>query len=150
MHLESPAFENGGDIPDKFAHLRQNLSPPLRWSGVPHGAKSLVLVMDDPDTPSGTFVHWLVYDIPPDVKQLLEGAGSGKLLNGARQGKNGFGENSYDGPQPPFGTHRYFFRLYALDQKIELPAGATREQLDSAMRGHILAQSELFGRYSSR
>lgn len=149
MNLESPAFQNGGTIPGKYAHMRENVSPPLRWTGVPQGAKSLALVMDDPDASSVPFVHWLIFDIPADVTQLPEGA-SRNAPGGARQGKNNFGDTGYDGPQPPGGTHRYYFHLYALDEKIDLPPGATRPQLDRAMHGHILAQTELMGQFSHR
>ncbi|HTS75060.1 MAG TPA: YbhB/YbcL family Raf kinase inhibitor-like protein [Bryobacteraceae bacterium] len=150
MKLESSAFKNDGVIPEKYAHQRENVSPPLTWSGVPRGAKSLALIVDDPDAPSGTFVHWLVWDISPETTGLAEGAGSGKLAGGARQGRNGFGEVGYDGPQPPSGTHRYYFRLYALDSKIDEAAGATRAQLDRAMRGHVMEKCELMGKYSHR
>lgn len=148
MKLESLAFKNGGNIPDKYSHERGNVSPPLAWDGVPRSAKSLALIVDDPDAPRGTFVHWLVYDIPPELSRLLEGAGSGGLTDGAREGRNSFGEVGYDGPQPPSGTHRYFFRLYALDSKIEAPAGARREQIERAMRGHVIEECELMGKYS--
>lgn len=148
MKLESLAFKNGGNIPDKYSHERGNVSPPLAWDGVPRSAKSLALIVDDPDAPRGTFVHWLVYDIPPELSRLLEGAGSGRLTDGAREGRNSFGEVGYDGPQPPSGTHRYFFRLYALDSKIEAPSGARREQIERAMRGHVIEECELMGKYS--
>lgn len=150
MKLESTGFKHDGMIPDRYSHLRENLSPPLAWSGAPDRAKSFALIMDDPDAPSGTFVHWLVYDIPPGTTRLAEGAGSGNIPGGARQGRNGFGNVGYDGPQPPSGTHRYFFRLYALDSKIDVPAGASRQELDRAMRGHVIEECELVGRYSHR
>ncbi len=150
MKLESAAFNNNGVIPDKFSHEHGNVSPPLAWNGVPQRAKSLALIVDDPDAPSGQFVHWLVYDIPPDVTRLPEGAGSGKMTGGARQGRNGFGEIGWDGPQPPSGTHRYVFHLYALDSKIGAPPGASRSELDRAIRGHVIAECELTGKYSHR
>lgn len=150
MKMESTAFENDGIIPEKFSHEHGNVSPPLMWSGVPREAKSLALIVEDPDAPSGNFVHWLVYDIPPGVTQLTEGAGSGAMADGARQGRNSFGEVGWDGPQPPSGTHRYFFHLYALDSKIDAPPGATRAQLDRAIRGHVIEECELIGKYSHR
>jgi Raf kinase inhibitor-like YbhB/YbcL family protein len=148
MKLESPAFRHGGLIPDKYSKDGGNITPPLAWTGVPRGTKSLALIMDDPDAPSGVFVHWLVYDIPPTVTELEEGLPPKPTLpNGARQGRNGFGGMGYGGPQPPSGTHRYFFHLYALDSKLDLPAGASREELDQAMQGHILEEAQLMGRY---
>jgi len=151
LKLTSGAFNQGGSIPDQFSKKDGNASPPLEWHGLPPGTKSLALIVDDPDAPSGTFVHWLLYDIPISLSELKEGVlAQSHLPGGLRQGRNGFGEIGYGGPQPPSGTHRYFFRLYALDTELDLAPGATREQLEQSMRGHILEQTELMGRFESR
>jgi Raf kinase inhibitor-like YbhB/YbcL family protein len=143
MKLTSRAFHEGEKIPNRYSRQGGNISPPLAWTEVPAGARSLTLVADDPDAPSGVFVHWLVYRIPPDIREFDEGS----LPSGVRQGQNGFGEIGYDGPQPPSGTHRYFFHLYALDREIDMPMGASREDLDEAIRGHVLEEVQLMGRY---
>lgn len=148
MEIQSSAFHDSGTIPDKYAHQRENVSPPLAWSDVPPNTKSLALIVDDPDAPSGDFVHWLVYDIPPHLTHLPEGAGSAKPGDGVRQGRNSFGDIGYDGPQPPSGTHRYVFHLYALDQMIKIAPGVSRRQLDQAIRGHILSECRLTGKFS--
>jgi hypothetical protein len=151
LKLTTTAFPAGGPLPDKYSHEGGNISPPLFWSGLPEGTKSLVLIVDDPDAPKGTFVHWLLYGIPPTTTRLDEHLPSTPTLpDGAKQGHNGFGEIGYGGPQPPSGTHRYFFRLYALNTNPDLAPGAERGQLETAMRGHILEQSELFGTYQHR
>ena len=115
----------------------------------PAGTKALALIMDDPDAPRGTFVHWVLYDLPPDTRSLAEGlAKDRQLANGARQGRNDFGKIGYNGPCPPKGaSHRYFFKLYALDAMMNLKAGASKGGLERAMKGHILAQTEISGRY---
>jgi Raf kinase inhibitor-like YbhB/YbcL family protein len=151
LKLTSGAFNHGGPIPDQFSKKGGNNSPPLEWHGVPPGTQSLALIVDDPDAPSGTFVHWLLYDIPPSLSELKEGViAAPHLPGGLRQGRNGFGAVGYGGPQPPSGTHRYFFRLYAVDTELDLEPGANREQLEQALRGHILEQTELMGRFESR
>jgi hypothetical protein len=148
MKLTSSAFPDGGLIPDKYSKDGGNISPPLSWTGVPNATKSLALIMDDPDAPSGTFVHWLVYGIPRTVKELQEGLPpTPTLANGARQGRNGFGDLGYGGPQPPSGTHRYIFHLYALDIELDLPAGASREELQRAINDDIIEEAQLMGRY---
>jgi Raf kinase inhibitor-like YbhB/YbcL family protein len=148
MRLASPAFPDGGLIQDKYSKDGGNISPPLTWIGIPSATKSVALVMDDPDAPSGTFVHWLVYGIPRTVKELQEGLPPTPTLpNGACQGRNGFGDLGYGGPQPPSGTHRYVFHLYALDIDLDLPAGASREELDQAMNDEIIEEARLMGRY---
>ena len=148
LRLTSRAFQNESVIPDKYSKRGGNISPPLAWSGVPDKTKSLALIVDDPDAPSGLFVHWLLYEIPPGTKELDEGLPVTPILpGGARQGRNGFGEVGYGGPQPPSGTHRYFFHLYALDTNLELAADASREELDRAIQGHILEEVQLMGRY---
>jgi Raf kinase inhibitor-like YbhB/YbcL family protein len=150
MSLTSTAFENGGAIPAKYSKEGGNISPPLSWSGVPDGARQLALIMDDPDAPSGIFVHWLLYNVPPGAGKIAEGFSTQALTNGARQGRNGFGEVGYGGPRPPSGTHRYYLHLYAVDTDIELPSGATRAELDRALRGHVLQEAQLMGRYQHR
>lgn len=147
--LTSPAFQSGGTIPEGYTCKGQDLSPPLEWTGVPAGTQSLALLCEDPDAPGGLFVHWVLYNLPATMDSLAEGVPPlPSLANGARQGKNGFGRVGYDGPCPPPGsTHRYFFRLYALDTVLDLPPEATREQLLKAMEGHILAWGELMGRF---
>jgi Raf kinase inhibitor-like YbhB/YbcL family protein len=148
LRLTSPAFQNGGIIPDKYSKQGGNISPHLSWTGVPEGTTSLALIVDDPGAPAGTFVHWLVYGIPPGTTELPEHLQSAKeLRSGARQGVNGFGGMGYGGPQPPSGTHRYMFHLYALDTDTDMPAGLTREELDGAIQGHVIEEAQLTGRY---
>src|SRR5439155_3875618 len=146
MKLTSRAFSNGEKIPDRYSRQGGNISPPLVWTQVPANTKSLALTVDDPDAPSGVFVNWLVYGIPPDTREFDESS----LPSGVRQGRNGFGAIGYGGPQPPSGTHRYFFHLYALDQEITVASGASREDLDRAMRGHVLEEAELMGQYGEQ
>lgn len=147
MNLQSPAFSRGEAIPDRYSHDGGNASPPLTWEDVPGNAKSLALIVDDPDAPNGTFIHWVVYNIPTSTNELAEGASEQQSIGEARQGKNSFGEIGYGGPKPPSGTHRYFFHLYALDSAIELPPGASREQLAAAMRGHKIEECQYMGKY---
>lgn len=149
LTLTSSAFQNEGKIPTQYARKTGNVSPPLAWTGVPEGTRSLALIVDDPDAPSGVFVHWLLYGIPPNVTSLRENqALTPELRNGARQGVNGYGELGYGGPQPPSGTHRYFFHLYAVDTELDYPAGLSRQELDGAIQGHILAEAVLMGKYA--
>lgn len=151
LKLNSSAFRNQDAIPDQYAKQGGNVSPPLSWTGVPEDTVSLALIVDDPDAPSGVFVHWLVYNISPDIDELEEGQPSdGELPNGACQGINGFGETGYGGPQPPSGTHRYVFHLYALDTDTDIPAGLTRQELDGAIEGHVIEEAQLIGRYEHR
>jgi Raf kinase inhibitor-like YbhB/YbcL family protein len=145
MKITSSAFQQGGEIPSKFSCDGANSSPPLQISDVPSGAKSLALIVDDPDAPSGLFTHWLVWNISPQTNAIAEG-GAPK----GSQGTNDFGKSGYGGPCPPSGTHRYYFRVFALDQELNLPAGAKRSQLDAAMKGHVIAQGDLMGRYSRK
>ena len=148
LTLTTSAFQQEGMIPDKYSKDGGNISPPLSWDGVPENTKSLALIVDDPDAPSGLFVHWLLYAIPPDVTSLDEDRPAREILsNGIRQGRNGFEELGYGGPQPPSGTHRYFFHIFALDNVPDLQPGSTREQLDEAMRGHVLEEAQLMGKY---
>jgi Raf kinase inhibitor-like YbhB/YbcL family protein len=146
MKISSPAFQEGGLIPEKFSKNGRNVSPELRIEGTPAEAKSLVLVVDDPDAPVGLFTHWLVWNIDRKVTEISEGSAS----SGALQGKNDFGETGYGGPQPPSGTHRYFFKIFALDKTLDLKPGAKRQAVDAAMKGHIVAQGQLMGKYSKK
>lgn len=151
LTLHSSAFENGSSIPDKHSKKGGNVSPALSWTGVPGEARSLVLIVDDPDAPAGLFTHWVLYGLKPETRELPEHVPSnGELPNGARQGLNGFGELGYGGPQPPSGTHRYFFHLYALDTDSDMPPGLTRQELDGAIEGHVIEQTQLMGLYRKR
>lgn len=148
MKLESPAFSEGETIPVMYTCDGENMSPPMKWTGVPEGVKSFALIVDDPDAPAGTWVHWVVFDLPPETRELPARASSGRLLpKGALEGLTDSRKTVYSGPRPPSGTHRYFFKLYALDTLVGLKAGATKQNLLDAMRGHILAQAELMGKY---
>ncbi len=149
FQLKSSAFSNGGAIPPKFTCDGPDVSPELSWNDPPVGTKAFALIMDDPDAPAGTWVHWVLYDLPPSVRELPEGVPKTKDLKiGARQGVNDFRRVGYGGPCPPRGaSHRYSFRLYALDQPTQLPAGASKGGLERAMKGHIVTQSELIGRF---
>ena len=139
---------NKNDIPPEFTCDGLDVSPPLEWSGVPANAKSLVLIVDDPDAPMGTWVHWVLFNIPASAAGLpAEIPADAALENGARHGTNDFGKLGYGGPCPPGGTHRYFFKLYALDIEIDLDSGITKSQLLEAMEGHILAEGQLMGIY---
>jgi hypothetical protein len=136
-------------IPSKYTADGQDISPPLTLTRVPDGAKSIALIVDDPDAPGKTWVHWVMWNIPPEETSLEEGVPAEKELpNGARQGKTDFGSIGYGGPAPPSGVHRYFFKVYALDAMLDLPAGATKLELEKAMEGHILSGRELMGRYT--
>lgn len=148
MNMTSPSFRDGR-IPKDFTCDGANKSPRLKWSEPPAGAKSLALIATDPDAPIGTFVHWVLYNLPAGTRELDEALPTpGQLADGSRQGRNDFGNTGYGGPCPPRGsTHRYFFELYALDEPLKLPAGETREQVEKAMQGHILARGELIARY---
>ena len=145
FELTSVAFAAGEPIPAKYTCDGANVSPPLAWSDAPPGTQSLALIMDDPDAPAGTWDHWLLFNIPANVRNLPEQAGAPA---GSVDGKNGWGRTGYGGPCPPRGTHRYFFKLYALAAKLDLPAGANKSQLLRAMKTHILAQAELMGTYA--
>jgi Raf kinase inhibitor-like YbhB/YbcL family protein len=151
--VSSTAFAAGERIPKKYTGEGADVSPPLAWSGGPAGTKEYALIMDDPDAPAGTWVHWVLYKIPPTTTSLKEGVPTTAALkepSGALQGKNSSKATGYHGPMPPpgHGTHHYHFKAYALGEALELPAGATKQQLLDAMRGHILAEGELVGTYS--
>lgn len=143
MRITSPAFETEERIPTEFTCDGQDVSPPVNFENVPPEAKSLVLIMDDPDSPSGTFAHWLVWNLPPDVKGIEED----KMADHEVEGTNDFGNIGYGGPCPGSGVHRYFFRLYALDSELDLPATTTRHDLEEAMEDHIIEETELVGLY---
>lgn len=145
MTIGSSAFHQGGDIPAKFTCDGGGTSPPLQITGIPSEAKSLVLIADDPDAPSGMFTHWLVWNIPPQTNSVAEGSPPKGVL-----GKNDFGKSGYGAPCPPTGAHRYYFRVFALDRELSLPSGAKRSQLEAAMKGHVIAQGELMGRYARK
>ncbi len=147
--LTTTAFPAGGEIPSRFTCGGANLSPALTWSGVPEGAQALALIADDPDAPMGTWTHWLVWNIPAQATELPEGVPATEVLeDGARQGKNDFGRVGYGGPCPPPGRpHRYFFKLYALDRKLDVKPGATRRELETAVTSHALSKTELMGTF---
>lgn len=145
MNLTSPAFENGGPIPSRYTCEGENVSPPLAWSGAPRDARAMALVVDDPDAPAKVWVHWVLYNLPPDAGMLPEGTRG--LEATAREGRNDFGDLGYGGPCPPRGTHRYRFRLFALDGHLEVGEGCTKGELLKAMEGHVLAEAELTGTY---
>jgi hypothetical protein len=145
MKITSSAFQQGGNIPSKFTCDGANTSPPLQISDVPSEAKGLVLIVDDPDAPSGLFTHWTAWNISPQTSTVAEGS-TPKGVHGT----NDFGKSGYGGPCPPSGTHRYYFKIFALDRELDLPAGAKRGQLDAAMKGHVVAQGELMGRYARK
>ena len=148
MELSSAAFKNGAPIPKQFTCDGPNVSPPLQWSGIPDGSKSLALLVDDPDAPRGSWVHWILFNIPPGAAGLPENIKKTVTIpNGARQGMNDFHEVGYGGPCPPGGKHRYFFRLYALDAELTVDAGATRAQFERAMQGHVVSDAQLMGTY---
>ena len=145
MKITSSAFHEGGNIPSKFTCDGSDTSPPLQITGVPSEAKSLVLIADDPDAPSGLFTHWLIWNIPPQTNSISEGSAPKDV-----PGTNDFGKSGYKGPCPPPGTHRYSFKIYALDRELDLRGGAKRSQLDAAMKGHVVAQGVLVGRYARK
>ncbi len=148
FELSTTAFPPGGRTPKPHTADGRNVSPPFRWHDAPKGTQSLALLCEDPDAPSGTFTHWLVYDLPPDSDGLPEGVTSRTLPAGAKHGTNSFGDAGYDGPAPPPGRpHRYVFSLLALDRNLEVPAGITREQFLAAVRGHVLAEARWVGTY---
>ncbi len=142
-------FNEGDTIPDEFTCNGKNISPSISWKGIPAGTESITLIMDDPDAPRGTFVHWVIYNMPARTRDLPKGMPNNKTLaDGSMQGMTDFGRPGYGGPCPPPGKpHRYFFKVYALDMKINLPAGASKSQVESAMKGHILAEGVLMGKY---
>ena len=151
LDLKSNAFVNGQAIPAKYSCVGNNISPDLTWGEPPSGTQSFALIVDDPDAPAGTWVHWVLFNIPAGTRLLPENipvTGKNVDPNSIYVGKNSSGNLRYDGPCPPSGTHRYYFKLYALDTKTDLQPGATKADLLNAMKGHILAQGELMGTFS--
>jgi Raf kinase inhibitor-like YbhB/YbcL family protein len=154
IHIESTAFAGGGAIPKLYTCDGKDVSPPLTWSGVPVTARSLALICDDPDAPRGIWTHWVIFDLPASVGGLGEGVPAHERVTvtegggSAIQGKNDFGKPGYGGPCPPSGTHRYFFRIYALDTELGLGPATTRQDLLRSIKGHVLAEGELMGTYS--
>ena len=146
MKLNTTAFTDGGPIPKKYARDGANVNPPLHLDDIPDRAKSLALIVDDPDAPSGTFNHWLVYNLDPKTHDIKEN--SVPVI--ATQGRNDYGETEYGGPQPPWGEHRYFFKAFALDTVLDVPRGAKRQELEKAMQGHVLDEATLMGRYAKQ
>jgi Raf kinase inhibitor-like YbhB/YbcL family protein len=152
LSLESSVFRQGGSIPPRHTCDADDLSPPLRWTGIPERTQSLALIVDDPDAPDPAapkrvYVHWVLYDVPTSVTSLAEDGEQTAVKAGARQGKNDWSRTGYGGPCPPIGRHRYFFKLYALDTMLGDLGSPTKKDLESAMRGHVLATAELMGTY---
>lgn len=148
MELNSPAFKNGGKIPSKYTCEGENISPPLKIEDAPLDVKCFVLIMDDPDAvkPAGkVWVHWVVFNIQPETEEILEG----EMPKGI-QGEGTAGELEYQGPCPPDGEHKYFFKLYALDEELSLKEGATKAEVEDEMEGHILEEAELIGKYKKK
>jgi len=149
FELTSTAFGAGDPIPRKYTCDGEDTSPPLQWSDPPKGTRSFALIADDPDAPMGTWVHWVLYNLPASVHALPEGVPTdADLPDGSRHGQNSWRRLGYGGPCPPGGTHRYFFKLYALDAQLDLAVGASKEELLQAMKGHILATTETMGLYT--
>ena len=148
IKITSTAFDEGGMIPEKYTCDGIDVSPPLTWTSIPEGTKTLALICDDPDAPMGTWVHWVLFNLPANIIEMPENIPPERELeNGAKQGMNDFRKIGYGGPCPPGGTHRYYFKLFALDIELNLEAGATKSQLLEAMEGHILGEGQLMGRY---
>ena len=144
MKITSQAFEDGSKIPDKYTKYGENLIPPLHLEGVPLNARSVALVVEDPDAPGGTFNHWLLYNLDPKIHDIQENSVPMK----ASQGRNDFGVVEYDGPMPPSGEHRYYFKAFALDTMLALTSGIARQDLDREMSHHVVASAQLMGRYA--
>jgi Raf kinase inhibitor-like YbhB/YbcL family protein len=144
--LESDAFVDGGSIPVRLTCDGEDVPPMLSWRDAPAGTATFALVMDDPDAPVGTWVHWVLFDVPASASAI----GEGRLPRGTREGQNSWGRSGYGGPCPPSGTHRYFFKLYAVDRVLGLASGATASDLAQALEGHVLAEAVLMGRYARR
>lgn len=149
ISISAEAFQDGGFIPDEYTCEGEDLSPALAWKGIPPESESLALIMDDPDCPGKTFVHWVIFNIPAKVQKLAKGMPRSETISdGSIQGMTDFGRAGYGGPCPPPGKpHRYYFKIYALDQKLSLGPGASKKQVEDAMKGHILAKGELIGKY---
>lgn len=151
MRLSSSSFKDGGTIPTRFTCDGEDISPPLHFSGLPGGTRSVALVCDDPDAPVGTWVHWVIYNLPADTAALDEALPAKETLpDGSMQGMTDFQRIGYGGPCPPAGTHRYFFKLYALNTMLDLPPGVSKSGLIEAMEGHLLSECRLIGLYSRK
>jgi Raf kinase inhibitor-like YbhB/YbcL family protein len=150
LEVKSPDFPSGGTIPKQFTCDGADLSPALQWSAPPTGTQSFALIADDPDAPVGTWVHWVIFDLPANLRSLPQAVPKrDQLPDGSLQGRNDFGKVGYGGPCPPPGkAHRYFFKLYALDTKLNLPSSSTKKDVERAMQNHVLASGEYMGRYS--
>ena len=149
--LKSSAFKNEGMIPSKYTCDGPDISPPLQWENIPPGTKNISIICDDPDAPMGDWVHWVLYNLPPETKELPENFPDDETLqDGTRQGITDFGRTGYGGPCPPTGTHRYFFKIYALDTKFDFAHIADKKSLLANMKGHILAQGQLMGKYKRK
>jgi Raf kinase inhibitor-like YbhB/YbcL family protein len=144
MKITSQAFGDGTKIPDKFTKYGENRIPPIHFEAIPEKARSLALVVDDPDAPDGTFTHWLLFNVDPKIKDIKEDC----VPVMATQGRNDFGEVEYDGPKPPSGEHRYFFKAFALDTVLPLSRGINRETFEREMNGHVLDSATLMGKYA--
>lgn len=150
MHLYSPEFLTGTSIPFKYTCDGENCSPPLTWQDPPTGIQSFALIVSDPDAPNGTFTHWVLYNLPADLRALPAAIpNQNTLSDGSKQGRNDFGKIGFAGPCPPTGKHRYFFKLYALDRSLDLSPGASKQAVLEAMKGHVLDAAELMGLYGS-
>lgn len=148
INVTSVAFKEGQPIPRQYTCDGINISPPLEWSGVPKTAKTIAIIADDPDAPAGTWVHWLLYNLPAENIGFVENLPMTENLKaGGFQGKNDFGKIGYGGPCPPSGSHRYFFKVYALDAELPLKAGATKAEVEKAIEGHVVSQGQLMGVY---
>ncbi|MFP4407359.1 MAG: YbhB/YbcL family Raf kinase inhibitor-like protein [Spirochaetaceae bacterium] len=149
MKLTSTAFSEGSAIPEQYSCDGQDISPPLHWQDVPAGTETFVLIADDPDAPVGTWVHWVIYDIPSRARELQENYPKQEVdSDGSKQGTNDFKKIGYGGPCPPGGTHRYFFKLYALDTSLDAEAGLSKKEIVKRMEGHVLDEAQLMGTYS--
>jgi Raf kinase inhibitor-like YbhB/YbcL family protein len=151
MEIKSSAFKAGETIPFRFTCDDMDISPSLQWSKAPDGTKSFALILDDPDAPSGTFVHWIIFNIPANLRELTENIPKLETLpNGSSQGLNDSREIGYQGPCPSTGTHRYYFKLFALDSELSLKPGITKKELMKAMEVHVLEEAQLMGRYKRK
>jgi len=149
ISVSSEAFEEGGTIPSKYTCDGEDISPPLKWEGIPEATKSIALIADDPDAPMGTWVHWVMWNIPAEANELAENVPPDpELPDGSRQGITDFRRPGYGGPCPPSGTHWYYFKIYALDTLLDLPTSARKADLLKAVEGHVLAEGQLMGKYS--
>jgi Raf kinase inhibitor-like YbhB/YbcL family protein len=144
MKIKCSAFSNNGKIPSKYTCDGENMNPPLSFSDIPNNSKSLLLIVDDPDAPAGIWTHWILFNIPPDTKEVPENS----VPSGAIQGVTSFSTKGYGGPCPPSGTHHYYFKLFALDITLDLPESSKAKDIEEVVVGHILAQAQLIGLYS--